>query len=64
MANQNAEQRARDRTDAQLREAGWTVQNAVAMNLNAADGIAMREYKMERGFGSAPKNSVQAVGER
>lgn len=45
MANQNAEQRARDRIDAQLREAGWTVQNAVAMNLNAADGIAVRELE-------------------
>lgn len=52
-ANQNAEQKARDRIDAQLRAAGWEVQNAVAMNISAATGVAVREFKMERGHGKA-----------
>ncbi|MBX7132744.1 MAG: DEAD/DEAH box helicase family protein [Fimbriimonadaceae bacterium] len=52
-ANQNAEQRARDRIDRLLRDAGWEVQNAVAMNIHSSPGVAVREFKMERGHGKA-----------
>lgn len=52
-ANQNAEQRARDRIDRLLRDAGWEVQDAGAMNIAAAPGVAVREFKMERGHGKA-----------
>ncbi|MCW5943859.1 MAG: DEAD/DEAH box helicase family protein [Fimbriimonadaceae bacterium] len=53
MANQNAEQRARDRIDDKLRASGWEVQDFAAMNVSAAEGVAVREFKMERGFGKA-----------
>lgn len=44
MLNQNPEQRARDRIDAMLAQAGWIVQEKKAINLNAGLGIAVREY--------------------
>ena len=42
--NQNPEQLARDRIDAQLRQAGWVVQAKNKINLHAALGVAVREY--------------------
>jgi type I site-specific restriction endonuclease len=33
-SNQNAEQRARNRIDAKLAEAGWIVQHRMAINFN------------------------------
>ncbi|MFD6400264.1 DEAD/DEAH box helicase family protein [Nocardia sp. NPDC060249] len=48
-----AEQRARALIDAQLAAAGWAVQDRRAMNLFAAEGVAVREVIMEKGHGRA-----------
>ena len=45
------EARARERIDALLAEAGWLVQYRDDMNLTAAEGIAVREFKLEKGHG-------------
>lgn len=47
--NQNPEQRARDRIDARLAEAGWVVQDKAALNWSAGRGIAIREYQTDVG---------------
>lgn len=49
MVNQNPEQRARDRIDRQLAQAGWVVQDKNAIDLNAGRGIAVREYQTDVG---------------
>ncbi|GAA2082882.1 type I restriction-modification enzyme R subunit C-terminal domain-containing protein [Pseudolysinimonas kribbensis] len=46
-----AEQRARVRIDAQLRESGWDVQDAKQLNLFAGPGVAVREVVMAPGHG-------------
>ena len=47
--NQNPEQKARDNIDALLRQAGWVVQSAKKIDLNAGLGIAVREYQTDVG---------------
>jgi len=47
--NQNPEQKARDNIDAQLAQAGWVVQSAKKIDLNAGLGIAVREYQTDVG---------------
>jgi len=47
------ERRARQRIDASLTASGWTVQSRDEINLSAARGVAIREFKMEPGFGYA-----------
>lgn len=47
--NQNPEQIARDKIDALLEEAGWKVQSVKKMDLNAALGVAIREYQTDVG---------------
>lgn len=47
--NQNPEQLARDHIDAMLTQAGWVVQSAKKINLNAGLGIAVREYQTDVG---------------
>ena len=47
------ERRARLKIDAGLTASGWTVQNRDEINLSAARGVAVREFKMEPGFGYA-----------
>ncbi|HCM28498.1 MAG: restriction endonuclease subunit R [Treponema sp. GWB1_62_6] len=42
--NQNPEQRARDAIDRQLAATGWAVQGKRDLNLQAAAGVAVREY--------------------
>jgi type I restriction enzyme R subunit len=42
--NQNPEQRARDEIDAQLRDAGWVVQDKNKIDFSAGLGIAIREF--------------------
>jgi type I restriction enzyme, R subunit len=49
MSNQNPEQKARDRIDAQLRASGWTVQDKNAFNPNEGEGQAVREYTTDSG---------------
>lgn len=46
--NQNPEQIARDKIDTLLEEAGWKVQSLKKMDLNAALGVAIREYQNEK----------------
>ena len=50
MANQNPEQRARDKIDTQLAEVGWLVQDAKKIDFSAGLGIAVREYQTDAGF--------------
>ena len=47
--NQNPEQVARDLIDAQLRTAGWTVQDKKAFNFHDGEGQAIREYHTDTG---------------
>ncbi|QGG89029.1 DEAD/DEAH box helicase [Agrobacterium sp. MA01] len=48
-SNKNPEQLARDQIDALLIEAGWAVQDKKAINFNAGQGIAVREYQTDVG---------------
>jgi len=48
-ANQNPEQKARDRIDAQLRACGWAIQDKNAFNQNEGEGQAVREYITDSG---------------
>ena len=47
--NQNPEQKARDNIDALLKQAGWVVQSAKKIDLNAGLGQAVREYPTDTG---------------
>jgi len=49
MINQNPEQIARDKIDEMLIQAGWQVQSKNKVNLNAAVGVAVREYQTDVG---------------
>lgn len=49
MPNQNPEQIARDTIDRQLMASGWVIQSKKQVNLNAAKGVAVREYQTEIG---------------
>src|SRR5436190_10038614 len=52
-AHDGPERRARLKIDAGLTASGWTVQSRDEINLNAARGVAIREFKMEPGYGYA-----------
>jgi type I restriction enzyme R subunit len=45
------EARARDKIDLLLEQAGWCVQDRQDLNLTAGDGIAVREFLLEKGHG-------------
>jgi type I restriction enzyme, R subunit len=45
------EAKARDKIDSLLAQSGWLVQDREDMNLTASDGIAVREFKLEKGHG-------------
>ncbi|HEY9533179.1 MAG TPA: hypothetical protein VIQ77_01520 [Mucilaginibacter sp.] len=47
--NQNPEQLARDLIDAMLIASGWIMQSKKNLNLNAASGVAVREYQTDIG---------------
>ena len=47
------EQRARCAIDANLKDAGWSVQDRDEIDLTAVRGVAVREFPMKTGFGSA-----------
>ncbi len=47
--NQNPEQIARDKIDADLIQCGWVIQSKNKINLNAGLGIAVREYQTDIG---------------
>ena len=44
---------ARDEIDAALTAAGWAVQDYAQMNLDAGSGVAIREFTLRPGYGSA-----------
>lgn len=48
-ANQTPEQKARDRIDYLLTQAGWIIQSKNKINLNAGLGVAVREYQTDAG---------------
>jgi type I restriction enzyme R subunit len=41
------EDRARERIDEALAQAGWTLQDSKAVNIHAARGVAMREFLLK-----------------
>ena len=45
------EAKAREKIDALLMQSGWLVQDREDMNLTVSDGIAVREFKLEKGHG-------------
>ncbi len=47
------EQQARAKIDVLLRDAGWAVQNVSELDLTAGRGIAVREFSLKTGHGSA-----------
>jgi type I restriction enzyme R subunit len=47
------EDQAREHIDAALELAGWAVQDRSAMNLDAARGVAVREFPLRSGYGFA-----------
>jgi type I restriction enzyme R subunit len=47
------EAKARVEIDAKLAAAGWAVQDARAVNLSAARGVAVREFVMKQPHGRA-----------
>ena len=49
MTNQNPEQIARDNIDRQLNVCGWAIQEIKKVNLNAALGVAVKEYLTDVG---------------
>src|SRR5712691_9590264 len=53
MSLDTPERRARERIDARLKASGWAVQSRDEINLSAARGVAIREFKMEPGYGYA-----------
>ncbi len=44
------EEKARQRIDQLLSEAGWVVQDVQELNLGAAPGVAVREFPLESGY--------------
>jgi type I restriction enzyme R subunit len=47
--NQKPEERARDKIDQLLEQAGWSVQNRAKLNWNKSIGIAVKEYPTDAG---------------
>ncbi len=47
------EQKARIQIDNLLEQAGWAVQDAGSVNLSAARGVAVREFGLKPGHGTA-----------
>src|SRR6266550_1700324 len=45
------EAKAREKIDALLAQSGWLVQDREEMNRTAGDGVAVREFKLEKGHG-------------
>ncbi len=44
------EEKARQRIDQLLNEAGWVMQDVQELNLGAALGVAIREFPLESGY--------------
>ncbi len=50
---QGPEDIAREQIDRMLEQSGWAVQNAKAVNLYAKQGVAIREFELKPGYGTA-----------
>ena len=50
---QTPEQRARQSIEDQLQASSWEIQDANSLNLGAGRGIAVREFPLQRGHGTA-----------
>ena len=44
---------SREEIDRMLIQSGWAVQDAKAVNLYAKQGVAIREFKLRSGYGTA-----------
>jgi type I site-specific restriction endonuclease len=44
---------AREQIDRMLEQAGWAVQDARSVNLYASQGVAIREFELKSGYGTA-----------
>ncbi len=53
MTSSTPEQRARANIDRLLKMAGWAVQDLAALNVHAARGVAVREFSLRPGHGTA-----------
>ena len=53
MTSATPEQRARTNIDRLLEQAGWTVQDLAALNVHSALGVAVREFPLRSGHGTA-----------
>ena len=53
MTSTTPEQRARANIDRLLEQAGWAVQDLAALNVQAARGVAVREFPLRSGHGTA-----------
>ena len=53
MAGAEPEQRAREEIDRLLSQAGWVIQSRSETNLQAARGVAIREFPLKSGHGEA-----------
>ena len=53
MTTVTPEQRARANINRLLEQAGWTVQDVVALNVHAGRGVAVREFPLRSGHGTA-----------
>jgi type I restriction enzyme R subunit len=53
MMYETPEQKARHDIDADLNAAGWIIQSRDELDLTAGRGVAIREFSMKHGFGSA-----------
>ena len=53
MTSTTPEQQARINIDRLLEQAGWTVQDVAALNVHAARGVAVREFPLLHGHGTA-----------
>jgi len=62
------EEKARQRIDQLLSEAGWVVQDIQELNLGAAPGVAVREFPLESGYADyvlfVEREAVGVVKER
>ena len=47
------EQKARIQIDTLLEQAGWALQDVHSLNLSAARGVAVREFGLKPGYGTA-----------
>ena len=53
MTSATPEQRARANIDRLLEQAGWAVQDLAALNVHAGRGVAVREFPLRSGHGTA-----------